>query len=368
MDHARNSSEIEDGNLFQNSPKLPRASIIIVNTNELHHLKKCLPTLFQQKYNNYEVLIIDNASTDGSLDFVRKEFPSVKVVENGCNLGYAGANNAGFRNATGDYIAVLNPDTRVEPDWLHHLVFVLALDPRAGLATPKILMMDDPSRINTCGNQITYTGLTFCRGLDQSADNFSEPEIVSAVSGAAFVIKRSVLEEIGGFDESFFIYYEDTDLSLRAWLAGYTCIYVPTSVIYHKYAFKFHPRKCFYQERNRYYSLLKTLRWKTLFTLIPNLILAEFIAWGFALLNGPGHLKGKFNSYIWLFSNFNQIVEARRKTQKLRKVDDRIILSKFKHQIIFTKTTNPVIANILSYIINPFAFLIGSASKTIIRW
>jgi GT2 family glycosyltransferase len=274
----------------------------------------------------------------------------------------------GFKHASGDYIAVLNPDTRVEPDWLKELVIALQADLKSGLATPKILMMDDPARVNTCGNEITLTGLTFCRGLNQPAEKYNQLEIVSAVSGAAFVIKRSVLEQIGGFDETFFMYYEDTDLSLRAMLAGYTCLYVPTSVVYHQYSFRFTPGKCFLQERNRYLSLLKTLRWRTLVTLMPMLLLSELLAWGYVLLRGPEHIRSKLRSYAWLLSNRRQILEARSQVQALRRVDDRVLLDRFGHRLTFTQTVNPWVATMLERIFNPLLLLLGRVSRLIVTW
>jgi GT2 family glycosyltransferase len=248
------------------------------------------------------------------------------------------------------------------------LVIALQTDPCAGLATPKILVMDDSARINTCGNEITFTGLTFCRGLDQPAEKYNQLEIVSAVSGAAFVIKRSVLERIGGFDEAFFIYYEDTDLSLRAMLAGYTCLYVPTSVVYHQYALRFSPRKCFLQERNRYFSLLKTLRWRTLIALLPMLLLSELIAWGYALLRGPEHIRSKLRSYIWLIGNRRQILKARRRVQALRRVDDHMLLDRFGHRLTFTQLTKPWIATMLERILNPLLLLSGRVIRVIVSW
>lgn len=347
---------------------LPKASVIIVNTNELHHLKKCLPSIFRQRYPDYEVLVVDNASTDGSVEYLEREFSRAKIIRNRANLGYAGASNVGFKQASGDYIAILNSDTQVEPDWLRELVIALQADLRAGLATPKILMMDDPARLNTCGNEITLTGLTFCRGLEQPAEKYNRLEIVSAVSGAAFAIKRSVLEQIGGFDETFFMYYEDTDLSLRAMLAGYTCLYVPTSVVYHQYAFRFSPYKCFLQERNRYFSLLKTLRWRTLITLLPMLLLSELIAWGYVLLRGPEHVRSKLRSYAWLIGNRRQILKARCRVQTLRRVDDRVLLDRFSHRLTFAQTVNPSIATMLERIFNPLLLLLGRMSRIIVTW
>ena len=180
----------------------PLVSVIIVNINGRHHLAKCLPAVTRLDYDNYEVIVVDNDSLDGSPAYIAQHFPSVRVIESSTNLGYAGANNLGFLLARGDYLAVLNPDTIVEDRWLSELVKALEANPKAGLATSKIFMMDDPSRINACGNQITVSGITYCRGVGSPAIEFAAEEDVTAVSGAAFIIRRSVLEEVGPFDQN----------------------------------------------------------------------------------------------------------------------------------------------------------------------
>jgi len=347
---------------------LPNCSVVIVNLNGLHHLKRCLPSIFRQDYPEYEVIVVDNASTDGSIEFLAREFPQVMLVRNKENLGYTGANNVGFKHATGKYIAVLNPDTKVEPNWLEELVNALEEDHHAAMATPKILLMDYPEKINTCGNDITFTGLTFCRGLDQQADSYLETEIVSAVSGAAFVIKRCILDHIGGFDENLFMYYEETDLSLRAMLAGYKCLFVPKSIIYHQYVFRFPPGKCFYQERNRYYSLLKTLRWQTFIVLFPELLISEILAWGYVFLFGADHIQSKYRSWVWLIKNRDQILKARQSTQSLRQVDDKTLLNRFTYRLNFSQTTKPFLGRILELIINPLLFILGNISKVLTVW
>ena len=348
--------------------ELPRATVIIVNTNERDHLKRCLPSVLGQQYGEYEVLVVDNASTDGSVEVVGREFPQVKLIRNAANLGYVGANNVGFEHATGEVLVVLNPDTRVEPNWLWELVLALESTPSAGLATSKILMMDDPQRINTCGNEITFAGITVCRGLGQPADRYDRLEVVSAVSGAAFAVKRSVLGQIGPFDQSFFIYYEDTDLSLRAALAGYDCLYVPTSVVYHDYAFRFSAWKCFLQERNRLFSWLKVFRWGTLAALLPALLLAEIMAWGYALLQGAGHVRSKAQSYAWLVKNRRQIAEARRQTQALRRVGDRHLLRRLSHRLTMAETTNRTVAAVLEAIVQSLLWLWGSICRIVVVW
>ncbi len=347
---------------------LPKASVIIVNTNELHDLTRCLPSVLDQDYGDYEVLVVDNASTDGSVGFIQREYPGVRLIRNADNLGYVGANNVGFEQGTGEYLVVLNPDTQVERDWLRELVLALEGHPAAGLATSRILMMGDPQRVNACGNEITFAGITVCRGLGQPADAFEHLEVVSAISGAAFAIKRSVLEEIGPFDEAFFMYYEDTDLSLRAALAGYECLYVPTSVVYHDYAFRFSAWKGFLQERNRLFSWLKNFRWGTLIALVPTLALAEILAWGYVLLQGRDHVRSKAQSYAWLIQNRATIVTARRETQARRKINDRDLLRLLSHRLSFAETTNRYLAVLLESIVQPFLWIWGGICRILVVW
>jgi GT2 family glycosyltransferase len=350
------------------APGQPLVSIVIVNTNELHHLRRCLPAIFRQAYGNYEVLVVDNVSTDGSLDWVAGNFPAVRIIRNERNLGYAGANNVGFRHAQGELIAVLNPDTEVDPQWLDQIVAALEDHPRVGLATPKVVQMDHPDRINACGNDVTFTGLTFCRGLDVPAGEYAEVERVPAVSGAAFVIRREVLEEIGPFDESFFIYFEDTDLSLRALLAGYECLVVPQALVRHKYIFKLSPRKCFYQERNRYVALLRLFRWPTLVALLPSLALSELIVWCYLVLRGPRAMWAKLRSYFSVLAAVPQIVRQRRKVQALRRVSDREILARLGSRLTLAQTAPAWLRRLAEGLLNPLVWLSGLFARTVVRW
>lgn len=346
----------------------PLVSIIIVNTNELHHLKNCLPSVINQTYPNLEVIIVDNCSIDQSVEYIGKHFPSFKIIKNHSNMGYAGANNIGFCAANGDYIFVINPDTILDKNCVMELFQSFDEKHHIGLATPKILLMNNPERINACGNDITFTGLTFCRGLNLSSENYSQLEYVSAVSGAAFMIYKPVLKQIGGFDENYFIYYEDTDLSLRALLAGYKIIYVPTALIKHDYSFRFSAKKCFYQERNRIYTLLKIFHPPTYFFLLPGFIIAEMLAWGYAFLKGYQHLYSKLCSYCWIILHGKTILESRKKTQKLRRVSDAEILSNFSSKLWFAQTTTPLLGQILEKIFNPIVSFTAWLVRLSVRW
>jgi GT2 family glycosyltransferase len=330
----------------------PMVSVVIVNTNERHHLARCLPTVLRQSYPSFEMIVVDNNSSDGSQQFIAESFPDVVLVHSKENLGYPGANNLGFEHAQGSLLAVLNPDTEVHPSWLEHLVAGLLSNPDAGLATSRILLMSDRTRVNACGNHISLSGLTFCRGVNRPAEDFDEPATVSAVSGASFVIWRSVVDEIGPFDHEFVSYLEETDLSLRAALAGYTSIYVPGSIAWHDYEFRFNARKCFHIEKNRLYMLLKALRLRTLLLLTPVLLLTELMVWAYVLTCGRSHISAKANSYAWLVRNRSVIRVRRAEAQRVRRIPDRELISMFVSWLPFEQTVGGVVGRTMNRVIS----------------
>lgn len=343
--------------------------MIVVCTNELRHLVRCLPSLLNQDHPCYEIVVVDNASSDGSNEYVRSLQPNhsqLRLIINKENLGYAGANNVGFADTAADLVVVLNPDTEAEPDWLSELTRVFD-DPEIGLATSKIVMMNDRGCLNTCGNDMSVLSLVVCRGLGQPSTSFNEPTDVAAVSGAAFAIRRSVLDEVGPFDPSFFTYYEDTDLSLRVRLAGYRCVYTPSSVVAHDYIFKFTARKAFWQERNRSYTLLKTFRWRTLLVMSPWLVLGDLVALCYCVLQGPAHVLGKLRAYAWILSNWRSIMEGRRRTQALRAVPDARLLKALVPEISLAGAAEGWLRSVVETSLRPLLRL-GCAVSRQVTW
>lgn len=314
------------------------ASIIIVSHNSAPHLQRCLSSVLNTDYPDFEVIVVDNDSRDGSVELVETAFPQVRLIRSKRNCGFGAANNLGAMQAAGEILAFLNPDTAAEPGWLGPLVQALDTDSRAGLATAKILLMDHPDTINTCGNDVHYTGLTLCRGTGQHRTAFGRLEEVTAVSGAAFAVRRDVFQALGGFDEDFFLYMEDTDLSLRVRLAGWRCLFVPNSVVYHDYRLRFGPDKTYYQERNRYLMLLKTLRVRTLLALLPALLLAECVTWAHTLLRNRQHWHNKLEAYRWVIAHRKQITAARTQVQARRQVDDKALLRLSSHRLAYEMT------------------------------
>lgn len=347
---------------------VPRASVIIVNYNGREYLGRCLSSLLGEDRQDYEVILVDNASTDGSAEYVEQALPEVRVIRNRANRGFGQGNNLGAQWAKGEYLAFLNPDTVVESGWLEALIAALEADPQAGLATSKILLLADPGRINTCGNEMHYTGLTLCRGMGMDHSAFTEPAEVGAVSGAAFVIRKDVFETLEGFDEAFFLYMEDTDLSWRARLAGYRCIYVPSSVVYHDYTLYFGPEKTFYQERNRYLMLLKSLRWRTLLVLLPALLIAEVMTWGFVLWQERKRLANKLRAYAWIVAHWGQVMRSRRHVQALRRVRDRDLIAQCTYWLAFEQFDSDAIARLAHLLFDPLFFVFHQLALALIWW
>lgn len=210
-----------------------RVCVVIPNWNGRHLLTGCLLSLRRQTFRDFAVTVVDNGSTDGSVDLLRSDFPEVRVVAHTENLGFSAAMNAGIAAGTGQYVVALNNDTEVDPDWLAELVGAMDAHPEAGFGASKLLDYRDRSVIDTVGDGYSATGLAYKIGSRQKDRPGREPFEVFGACAAASIYRRAMLDEIGGFDVDFFAYMEDVDLSIRARLAGYRCIGVPTAVVYH---------------------------------------------------------------------------------------------------------------------------------------
>ena len=212
----------------------PHASVIIPNWNGARLLAPCLRSLRQQTYDDFEIIVVDNASTDDSVAMVQHSFPEVRLVVLDANLGYSGGCNAGIAASWGEILVMLNNDTEVEREWLGALVDAMAQHPTAGSAASRLMIFDRRDVIHSAGDQYGRDGIPESRGVWQhyGAPYDTEAHVFGACGGGV-ALRRQLLEEIGGFEERFFMYCEDVDLNWRAQLAGWKCIYVPDAVIYH---------------------------------------------------------------------------------------------------------------------------------------
>jgi N-acetylglucosaminyl-diphospho-decaprenol L-rhamnosyltransferase len=211
----------------------PEISIVIVTWNGRQFLDDCLRAAEAQEGVDAEIVLVDNGSSDGTAAYVRARFPNVRLVPLGENRGFAGGNNAGAREARGEYLAFLNNDTMADRGWLRALRAGIDAPSHFLLATSRIVYMHDPSVIDSAGDGLFRWGGAFKRHHGDRVDRATQPVEVFGVCGAACLILKTVFEELGGFDDDFFASHEDVDLSYRARLRGYRCRYVPDAIVRH---------------------------------------------------------------------------------------------------------------------------------------
>lgn len=212
----------------------PKVSIIIVNWNGKHYLDTCLSSVLNQTYKNFEIIVVDNASIDGSVEYLQEKYPSVKIIKTNENLGFAKGCNVGMRASNADYIVTLSNDTRVESNWLEELIKVAETDERIGICGSKLLLMDTPNIYNSAGFFIILNAFIYDRAIGKKVGKYEKLEQVDGVCAASALYRKKMLNEIGLLDERFFFGHDDVDLSWRAKHADWNAIYVPTSICYHK--------------------------------------------------------------------------------------------------------------------------------------
>ena len=267
-----------------------RVSIIIVNWNGLKHLPECLDSLESQSFRDFETIVVDNGSGDGSLDYLRGR-PGVKLVPLPENVGFAAGNNAGLPLARGEYVITLNNDTKAEAEWLTRLVAVADAHPEAGMVASRICAYDDPDRIDSLGIAVCRDGMSRgeFRGRRFSSLSLERVAEILFPSACVALYRRAMLDQIGFFDPDFFAYCEDTDLGLRGRLAGWGAVLARDAVVYHKYSMTsgaFTPFKLYLVERNHYFAAVKNFP-------LPLLLLVPFFTVGRYLRQAQVVFSGK---------------------------------------------------------------------------
>lgn len=239
----------------------PLVSVIVLNWNGKRFLEDCLISLEKQSYSNFEVIFVDNGSTDSSVDFIKKKFPWVKLIENKENLGFAAGNNKGIKISSGKYIVTLNNDTKTDRKWLESLVNVAESSNNIGMCASKVLLLKRPNVIDSVGINIYPDGMSKQRGyLEIDTGQYDKIEEILLPSACAALYRKEMLDQIGLFDESFFAYCEDTDLGLRGKLKGWKAVLAPSAIMYHLYsgtAGRYSPLKAYFVERNHFWVALK---------------------------------------------------------------------------------------------------------------
>ena len=275
---------------------MPKVSVIIVNYNGRHLLDELFESLASQTRPADEVIMVDNASRDGSAEYARARFPWVKVITSPVNVGFTGGNNLGFDNAQGEYIALLNPDAVAEKKWLAELVQELEKDDRLGAAVSKVLLAADKPTIDCAGAEFNNLGFSWGRGSNELDKGQFDSVVESpSITACATLLRRNALGGAPLFDGRLFMYYEELDLGLRLRGNGYKILYVPTSVVCHKrsQAVKNATSKPiefqqFYGNRNRIKIVMKYYPTIVILRSLPLILLSlAYWDWRFLCDSGP---------------------------------------------------------------------------------
>lgn len=325
-----------------------KISVIVVNWNGRHYLEECLRSLEDQTFKRFETILVDNGSCDGSVAFVKEVFPWVSAVSLSENSGFCHANNLGYAASKGEYIALLNNDTRVDPNWLYYLTRKIEEKEAIGICTSRILIFDNPDFLDAAGDGYDFSGVGFRRGHGALANSFAHCEEVFGACAAAALYRRSMLEEIGFFDDAFFAIGEDIDISFRAKLTGYKCVYVPEAVVYHKVSGTIRAGSDFqiYQaRRNVEYVYFKNMPLALIILSFPFHLLYNLLTFMHALKMGKLALffKAKRDFLIRL----KDVLRKRRNIQKHRKISLRDLFLSFSWTYLVRRSHYEISQNLL---------------------
>jgi GT2 family glycosyltransferase len=315
-------------------------SVIIVNWNGRKFLPECLESLRHQAYQRFSIILVDNGSNDGSIDFVIRNYPEVKTIALPKNVGFSVANNIAIKTVHTEYVALLNNDAVPHPSWLEGLVETLETHPHAGFAASKMLFYDNPEIIDRVGDGYTRAGAGLLRGRAEPASSYNKQEWIFGACAAAALYRTRMLRDIGLFDEDFFLLYEDVDLSFRAQLRGYKCLYVPEAVVHHKGSSSIiydSPTSVYYGHRNLEWVYIKNMpAGLILKTIFPHIIY-DIAAFFFFAARGRSKdfIKAKWDA----LKGLKKALKKRRQIQRSRIVVDDYIWSLLEKELFLPRLT-----------------------------
>ena len=308
-------------------------SIVVLNYNAGKLLLNCIESIKKSSYQNIEILVVDNISSDNSQIECKKKFPDIKLIQNDENLGYCGGNNAGIKKAEGEFIIILNPDTIVETNWIDELLNAQK-EFGDGLYQPKILSLNEENTIQSTGNMLHIFGFGFARDKGNKViERKEEIEKVGYASGTCLFTTRKVLDKIGLLDEFLFLYHDDLDLGWRGAQIGINSFYVPKSKIYHveSYSLKWSSKKFYWLERNRKYCLLTHYSKDTYQKMKFSLILVDLFVWTFYF--SKGFLGAKIKAEIDIRKNKKIIDRKYHELEKKKTIPDKELIKNFPNEI-----------------------------------
>ena len=324
-----------------------RVSIIIPHWNGIDILSECLTSLFKTNHNSYEVIVVDNASTDGSQSWIKSTFPQIKLIENDKNYGYAGGCNIGALEAKGNYLVFLNNDTIQDPGWIQNLENILKKDNRVAAVQPKVLNYFNRNVFDYAGGSGGYMDwfcFPYARGRifskqERDIGQYNDSKQCFWSSGTAFMIRKDLFFQAGQFDEHFFSHMEEIDLCWRLQAMGFQVWVEPDAVVYHKNALSMpmHSHKKYYlNHRNSLIMLFGNYSIKNTLILGSGRIIFEMIALGYSVLClNWKHASAIIRSLVYLLFHINVILRKRSKFKEIRKQKDKEIMKNIsRHSIV----------------------------------
>lgn len=316
-----------------NNDNNPLVSIIILNYNAGSLLIDCVESILRTKYENMEIIVVDNDSKDNSHLECKKKFNEISLIQNSENLGYCEGNNVGIRLAKGDFIIIINPDTIVTDLWINE--FLKAYREKGeGIYQPKVISLEDKKTVLSTGNEIQLFGFGFAKNKGNKIEGESkEIEKTTYASGTCIFTKKKILEKIGMFDPFLFLYHDDLDLSWRASLLKINSFYVPTITIFHKesYNFQWSSKKFFWLERNRKYCILTHYSKNTQKKISLELFLVDILVWGSYFVKG--FLSVKIKAELDILKNKEKIEKRYLEIEKMKLVTDLEVIDRFSDEI-----------------------------------
>jgi GT2 family glycosyltransferase len=346
----------------------PLVSILIVTHNSAEYIEACLNSIAKVTYKPIELIVVDNNSTDATNSLVKNNIQALSFETNHIrqknNRGYAEGNNIAAKHADGKYFFILNPDSVVSPHFLQPLVKKAETDSRISAVQPAVYLSITPQKLNLTGKETHFLGFDWIRDFEQK--NKRRSGYLHSWSGSGVLLRKNIFDELNGFDDKYFMYYEDTDLSWRMRLVGHKLWFETNSIIYHDYKYTPHEsyqplkRKLFYIERNRLLTIFKNYSFKTLLLIFPMLVLIELLMVIFAVIQGWGLVK--IRSYVELWKLRHHIVGQRKEIQTTRNISDKRIVEVFLPKLMFKEFQHPVVR----YALNPMMYLYWQIIKPII--
>jgi len=304
-----------------------KVSIVIVSWNQEEYTLACLESVYGSILKDYQVILVDNGSSDNTVQNVRKRFNNVKIIQNSTNLGYAIASNQGVKVTKGEYVILLNNDTTVKPDTFRKLLDFMQKNKKVGVAQAKLYWMSDKTRNDLVGTFLTPTGLVYYFGYGKKDDQrYKKIRSIFFAKGAAMIIRKEVFNKIGYLDEDYITYFEEYDFCWRVWLAGWRIAYVPESVVYHYLNISGRrlkkPYTFYLTNRNRIMTLVKNLEFKNILWILPLHLLVITASAFFYLFKNKNLTKAILRAILWNIINVKKLLKKRKNVKSMRQVSD----------------------------------------------